>query len=110
MPIKQIAQPATAEAKAAYLAGVFADCVYEWTSPEQFAEIKKRNVTAAPGVCHSHDFIDANMAMLNAFRVAFGYEPKAGEMTDEETALWNKAWHLATTGWLIDALPAPVTA
>lgn len=44
------------------------------------------------GVCHSHDFCDANMVMAEAFKKVVGVEMKTD--SDEHTALWNAAW-----GW-----------
>lgn len=95
-------------ATAAYLAGVFADVIWEWTTPEQLAYIKRENAAlAAQGrkdVCASHDVLDANMAMDEAFRRAFGAGPLDGaeHMSDADTALWNAAWALATPGWLTE--------
>ena len=53
-----------------------------------------RNKSAAPGICHSHDFCDANMVMHAAFCRSFGNPPGDSDMADDE--LWNEAWKLAT--------------
>lgn len=94
----------------AFLAGQFADIVYEWTTAEEFEEIKKRNQTNDPGVCASHDFMDANMAMAGAFQRSFGrapwttYDLEDGRCTEADmeadVALWNAAWAQAKEGWL----------
>lgn len=96
-----------ARATAAYLAGTFADVIHEWTTPEQLAFIRRENrALAAQGrkdVCATHDVLDANMAMDDAFRRAFGAGPLDGDvehMADIDMALWNAAWALATPGWL----------
>lgn len=102
-------KPLTVDAKAAYLAGIFADVVWEWTTPDQWAEMLRRNRTAPAGVCASHDFMDANMAMEAAFKRAFGREPVTNFETEEDAKadkplpdldLWNKAWDHAKAGWL----------
>jgi hypothetical protein len=61
-------------------------------------------------ICHSHDFCDANMVMLDAFKEVFGRDPvflsESEDMTESEifwltremerdTELWNEAWTIA---------------
>lgn len=56
----------------------------------------------SPGVCHSHDHCDANMAMEEALK-SFGldvftpeYDENAESPLDEKVAdLWNEAWDIA---------------
>src|SRR5947209_5043239 len=98
--------------KVAFLAGQFADVVHEWTTPEQFEEIKRLNRTdyAGTDICATHDFFDANEAMDAAFKRAFGRgcilpsDVEEGRASDaDETAdieLWNAAWKQAKEGWL----------
>ena len=58
------------------------------------AEVVKRNhQEGETGVCHSHDFLDANGVMAAAFQTITGREPEAD--SDEDNALWNAAWNLA---------------
>lgn len=45
------------------------------------------------GVCHSHDYCDANMVMEAAFKAAFHREPDLD--SDEDANLWNDAWFVA---------------
>lgn len=55
---------------------------------EQWEEMTERN-RAEPftsSVCHSHDYVDANVVMADAFRV-FGVEPNDGWC-----AAWRAAW------------------
>lgn len=93
-------------ATVAYLAGVFADVIWEWSTPEQWEAIRRANARyVAEGktdICATHDFFDANMAMDDAFRRAFGAGPLDGvdEMSESDVALWNAAWAMATRGWL----------
>lgn len=93
-----------------FLAGQFADVVHDWTTPEQFEEIKVRNRTNGDLVCATHDFFDANEAMDAAFRQAFGRgswlptDVEDGKCTEADheadVALWNAAWTVAKNGWL----------
>lgn len=58
-----------------------------------------------PGVCHSHDFADANMVMAHAFEnldlktaADFSDSEPAGKIAREgSTWLWNAAWNWART-------------
>ena len=81
--------------RAAYLAGIFVDVLYEQTTPAQFEAIRLRNADepAGSGVCHSHDFVDANITMAEAFRRAIGRDFDAD--SDADVALWNAAWEVA---------------
>lgn len=95
----------------AYLAGVFADVIHEWTTEEEFAEICRRNEAEPSDLsCATHDFMDANEAMDEAFRRAFGRRSvlplsvETGETTEAaveaDRLLWNAAWTQAKEGWL----------
>lgn len=65
-------------------------------SAENYAEICARNALRDdPLVCHSHDFIDANMVMAAAFTVTTGME--VDTQSDEQRLLWNSAWSQAST-------------
>jgi len=50
-------------------------------------------IYADPDVCHTHDFIDANMSMLAAWEIVTGQAEIDGD-NDTDTALWNAAWNL----------------
>lgn len=68
----------------------FAAVLAEWLSPEHLARVRELNrAEQNPGVCHSHDYCDANMAMLEAFE-SFGIEVDVQD--DEQRALWGRAW------------------
>jgi hypothetical protein len=74
----------------------FAATLKEWLTPEEFAEMKRRNETDptyANLSCASHDFCDANMAMDSAWRDLIGTEINADD--EEQAALWNAAWEIA---------------
>ena len=67
-------------------------------SVAEFREIILRNKSETnDGICHSHDFCDANMLMLDAFIETFGRNPLDGPdgMTDEDGKLWDGAWAIA---------------
>lgn len=64
-------------------------------TPEQFAEMQNLNSTADDGVCHSHDYCDANMTMADAFEQVVGREIDTQD--DDDRALWSSAWRYALT-------------
>lgn len=74
------------------LAAEFCRVLNEWLTPDQIAEVNARNAAETDeNICHSHDFCDANQAMLDAMAV-FGLD---FESTDEQNTLINAAWDLA---------------
>lgn len=88
------------------IADKFVELLRRDLSPEDLGEVCARNATAAPGVCHSHDFCDANMVMAEAFYtlglatpVDIDYEINLELETAHDAAskLWSEAWDLATT-------------
>lgn len=60
-----------------------------------FAQIIDRNKADGPesNVCHTHDFCDANMLMLEAWQEMFGDAPDLDN--DDHLAAWNDAWAIA---------------
>lgn len=49
------------------LANEFAVEIRKWVSPDDCREIDRRNkAETSAAICHSHDFCDANQAMINA--------------------------------------------
>lgn len=94
------AQTATPER----LALAFVEMLREYLTADEWRTMRERNATPdyAGDVCASHDFMDANMAMLDAWNVATGLS--AIDANDEaQTALWNAAWAIAKR----DHLTAP---
>ena len=92
------------------IADAFADVLRDWLTADQWAEMQARNVVYSDGVCASHDFCDANMAMAEAFETvtgrepAFGYDtladgspvdPAAAIQADADCDTWNAAWAIA---------------
>lgn len=79
------------------LARLFSQQVVDSLSTAELAEAVRRNsADATPGVCHTHDFCDANMLMHEAF-VKCGLVMDNGEDVVEDALipLWNAAWELA---------------
>lgn len=71
------------------LAKEFCQFINWWMSAEELAEANKRNAAEAnPSVCHTHDFIDANEAMIAAFENFNLDVLDAPELCD---AAWNLA-------------------
>lgn len=84
----------TDSAQIAALSQAFADVVRSWCTAEEFAEIRRRNATPEYiAACASHDFMDSNMAMLEAFESVIGREMDLTAETD--IALMNAAWFQA---------------
>lgn len=67
-------------------------------TPQELEQVVKRNKRNAKkagyeNCCASHDFCDANMPMAEAFEEVLGREIDMNSNND--TAIWNKAWELA---------------
>lgn len=74
----------------------FASLLKEEIGLDLVKEVVKRNLEyRADGskICASHDFCDANMVMLDAFRHFLGGE--AFPDTDAECGIWGDAWDYA---------------
>jgi hypothetical protein len=75
------------------VADTFVNVLKSWLTPEQFATMQRRNKEETDSrICHSHDFCDANMAMLDALN-EHGIDVDADN--EDHTALWNKVWEAA---------------
>ncbi|ERJ38656.1 hypothetical protein L810_6873 [Burkholderia sp. AU4i] len=62
----------------------------------ELTQVRERNrVEEIAGVCHTHDFCDANMLMLDAFVECGLAENPESCIGDELHPLWNLAWKLA---------------
>lgn len=83
------------------LANAFSRVIREWATAEELATIVHRNGhEQSPGVCHSHDFFDANEAMMDAF-ATFSLSSPDGDDA-EACALWGRAWDIAKANHFID--------
>lgn len=79
------------------LAAAFTRELANQLTKQQWLTVCRRNrVETDPGVCHSHDYCDANMVMDAAFR-SLGLDPFGGgdTMPDAMVDLWNDAWDRA---------------
>jgi hypothetical protein len=80
------------------LAREFGSRVQEIATRSEFREILDRNKAETDeGVCHTHDFWDANETMLEAFRTVMQREPTfLADMNDEtDCEIWRDAWAIA---------------
>ncbi|MDX0622864.1 hypothetical protein GOD54_23480 [Sinorhizobium medicae] len=83
------------------LAKAFGTLIQEALTRHQFNTVLDRNKSESDdGVCHSHDFCDANMYMLEAFEAELGRKPSFLDGTDDaaenlDLAVWNDAWAIA---------------
>lgn len=56
----------------------------------EIKKVVKLNKTAKDAVCHTHDFVDANMEMAEAFQNVCKREVNLD--SDADVELWNQAW------------------
>lgn len=83
-----------AKARPANVAREFCRVLYRWIGAEKVAEAAQRNAAEKlAGVCHTHDFCDANMAMAEAFKRVAGHECVPDSQDDAD--LWNASWNMA---------------
>lgn len=107
------------------IGSTFATIIARVVTDEEWVEIQRRNVeyaTTSPGACATHDFMDANEQMAEAFEEVsnlLGEDIIGGPSGDgtvegvefsadeERTGLWNAAWTYAKAEFLTGA-PAMV--
>ena len=83
------------------LATQFSRILREQLSMGEMQTVIERNAARTPdemGICHSHDFCDANVAMEEASKLCGLSSPVADTSETERDAalqLWNDAWKLA---------------
>jgi hypothetical protein len=76
------------------LANAFSNLLCTYLTPEQIAQANADNVADGdPRVCHSHDYIDANEVMAEAWVALFGFEIDL--QNDDMRVLWGDAWDAA---------------
>lgn len=77
----------------------------EYSECELADVIALNRVEASEGVCHTHDYYDANEFMAQAFREVLGRdlvfynsdEPETQAQYDSDVELWNAAWDMSKT-------------
>lgn len=85
------------------LACSFAHRLGRMLTPSEWRDMRLSNRTAGAGVCASHDVVDANMVMLDAWRATRAAAiVGAGDVTDLANDLdhVNAAWTIATRHYL----------
>lgn len=75
------------------LADEFSRLVRDALTYDQVSEVLRRNTYYLTGVCATHDFLDANIQMAEAFELVTGRESEPA--SDVDAALWRAAWALA---------------
>jgi hypothetical protein len=74
----------------------FAQVLREWLTDAEWLEMRRRNVEHVnDGICASHDFCDANMAMHQAFMDCGQPDPAENPQDDAVLTLWGDAWQWA---------------
>ena len=90
------------------LALEFIDQIRSFLTPEEIAEVVERNSRQRnPHVCHTHDFIDANELMQDAFQEVFPGVPWYERTDRPGDGLWEDAWDLAKAMQFDPAWPLP---
>lgn len=74
------------------LAHAFADILLDWLGDEKFEQMKLKNVEYDGMACASHDYCDANEAMLEAWPKVYRRDYR---FDDADTLAWNRAWEAA---------------
>ena len=81
---------------AEHIAEAFRKIISEWLDEKTVKAIDSENKSNSDGTCATHNFCDANMAMMEAFE-GFGIDPLPEDDAEREamTDLWNRAWNIA---------------
>lgn len=75
------------------LASEFTIVIREWLTPDQCREIDSRNAAETDAaICHSHDFCDANQAMIDALE---RFNVELDLQDDAQRNLMQDAWNIA---------------
>lgn len=77
------------------LAKEFSQALHSLLTPAQMSEVVLRNARETHlGICHTHDFCDANVVLLEVF-LSHGMDPADEGGMDKWGHLWDGAWNLA---------------
>lgn len=80
--------------KIALLAQAFSDSIKNDLTAAEVAEvIEKNSGPAYRNCCATHDFVDSNMNMLEAFQKVMRRDPDLND--DNDNGLMNRAWGVA---------------
>lgn len=88
------------------LANSFGEILTSWHTPEQMEEVNRLNKTNeySGGSCASHNYFDANEAMVQAFKIVTGKE--INFQSDIDIELINAAWNIARENNFQTVFPA----
>ena len=77
------------------LANMFSSRLCGYLTSEQISQVNIDNLkeSGEPLICHSHDYIDANEVMAEAWKSLFGVDIDL--QNDEMCRLWGDAWTAA---------------
>lgn len=78
------------------IADKFSELLFNGLGFNTMTEVVKRNEVYGEGICATHDFVDANEFMAEAFEEVMGYEMNISNQKHVET--WNDSWELASKG------------
>lgn len=109
--MKKIKKPLT-EITVRQLSDAFTTVIQEWLSTAELKQMRRRNhvFNMDSGVCASHDYCDANMAMEEAFKRVTGQNTAQLSRRDRSKEgcdrtctclsntclhMWTEAWHLS---------------
>jgi len=92
-PRHWFAPPPHTPSKVDLLSDAFSRVMRSWTTPDELRAINARNAEEAhPSICHSHDYFDANEAMVVALD-ELGID--VNDMDESGHELWGLAWTLS---------------
>jgi len=63
--------------------------------PHLVIAIQRNRDEESSSVCHTHDFCDANMVMMEAMIEHGLMKDEDSPLLDENVSVWNKAWDIA---------------
>lgn len=78
------------------LSDTFSKIIRQWLTPEELQTVIERNESPSyklEGLCATHDFCDANQAMIDAHWVCFARDINSESDDDNERV--NEAWNLS---------------
>lgn len=81
------------------LASEFANILRAWLTPAEFVEMQEKNAAnIRSNICASHDYCDANEAMLLAWEIVHGREFEF--LSDADGREMDEAWNIAKREYL----------
>jgi hypothetical protein len=81
--------------KSIEIAKMFCRLLIRDVGPFLVEAVQRNRDEESPGVCHTHDFCDANMTMAEAMQAHGLMADKTVPLGDQDNDVWNEAWDLA---------------